>query len=206
MLLYLLSSCPVFLEGYVFALSKQFRNIKWQSFVNLEDALSEDLSLPSIFVVKPVGFTDTNSLIRSVRIRYPSTPILGVLPPGATEGVSTEHAPFDFIVCANEDIDLIVPRFRDCLLKFGHLVDATPSSNNVELFEVFDKYKLLSKREVELFRALVYGNTIKEIGNDLGIPYRTLEGHLTKLKNHFGIRKKSDFKILGTTLETIGFK
>ena len=163
MLLYLLSTCPVFLEGYVFALSKQFRNIKWQSFVNPESALNRDLPVPSVLVIKPVGFTDITSFISSVRFRYPTTPILAVLPPGTLEGQVNEHSIFDSVIWANEGIDLIAPRFRDCLLQFDQLVDGGKAEIDTELFSVFDKYKSLNKREVDLFRALAFGSTVKDL-------------------------------------------
>lgn len=206
MILYLLSTCPVFLEGYAFALSKKIRNTTWKSFTDPVSALNEDLSMPSAFLIKPVGIGNTNTIIGTIRSRYPTASIIGVIPPDQNQLDTKTVFPFDFVILASDQIDKVVPEILECLpqVKNGH--ETINESLDAELFSVFDKYKYLNKRDADLFRALSFGNTVKEIGNDLGIPYRTLEGHVAKLKKHFGISRKSEFKNLVDTLKIIGYK
>jgi DNA-binding NarL/FixJ family response regulator len=206
MILYLLSTCPVFLEGYAFALSKKIRNITWKSFTDPVSALNEDLSMPSAFLIKPVGLGNTNTIIGTIRSRYPSASIIGVIPPDENQSDTKTVFPFDFVILANDQLDKVIPEILDCLpqVKNGHAT--INESLDTELFSIFDKYKYLNKRDADLFRALSIGNTVKEIGNDLGIPYRTLEGHVAKLKKHFGISRKSEFKNLASALVLIGYK
>ena len=206
MILYLLSTCPVFLEGYAFALSKKIRNITWKSFTDPAVSIAKELEMPSAFLIKPVGFGNTNKIIDSVRSRYPDSAIVGVMPPSHNQTVKNYESQFDYVVTASEQIDSVVPKIIECLRHTNHDEDTLNDALDTVIFSVFDKYKYLNKRDIELLRALSVGNTVKEIGIDLGIPYRTLEGHVSKLKKHFGISKKSEFKNLVDTLKIIGYK
>lgn len=73
--------------------------------------------------------------------------------------------------------------------RLSNFLDSTPI-NNIPI-EIQDQMIFMTKREAECLDFLSRGKTSKEIGRDLNISPRTVEGYINNLKNKSGITSKS---------------
>ncbi len=89
---------------------------------------------------------------------------------------------------------LILPRFKQNDLTSPF--EATILSGQYEPKKYYFNYKgqdtFLTNREVDCIKYMLYGKTAKEIGQIMKISYRTVETHLSNVKNRFGFTTKAE--------------
>ncbi len=167
---------------------------------------------------KPVCFADETSLLESIRRRSPAGVLLDVHLPGKSgldilKDIAVYHTPVLMIsgqgdvatvVSAIKDgaVDFLQKPFksRDVLDRLGKMVSGPSRESSSALerrisMKSFPGREALTRRERDVLQLVATGASNKEIGETLGISYRTVEEHRSNIMHKLGVKNIAELLI-----------
>jgi len=167
---------------------------------------------------KPVCFADEASLMEAMRRRNPAAVLLDVHLPGRSgldilKDLAVYHVPILMIsgqgdiataVAAIKDgaIDFIQKPFksRDILDRLGKITAGFSRDTSTALerkisMKNFPGRVPLTPRERDVLQLVATGSSNKEIGETLGISYRTVEEHRSNIMHKLGVKNIAELLI-----------
>lgn len=168
---------------------------------------------------KPVCFADETSLMEAMRRRYPAGVLLDVHLPGRSgldilKDLAVYHVPV-LMISGKGDIATAIAAMKDGALDFiekpfrsrdlldrlekitttGFSRDTGTALRQRISMKNFPGREPLTPREQDVLELVATGSSNKEIGEALGISYRTVEEHRSHIMHKLGVKNITELLI-----------
>jgi DNA-binding NarL/FixJ family response regulator len=154
------------------------------------DVLILDLIMPGLDglgVLDALGRSHPEVRVLLMTASEQASPLLGAFEAGAAGYLSKRATGEELrqaVITAHGGGSVITPELAE------HLLKELPNSSGLEAQKKVRA--LLGPRELEVLRGVAQGKTDIEIGHDLFISPRTVQNHLTRIREKTGLRRRSE--------------
>jgi DNA-binding NarL/FixJ family response regulator len=154
------------------------------------DVLILDLIMPGLdglAVLDSLGASHPEVRVLLMTASEQTGPLLGAFEAGAAGYLSKRATGEELrqaVITAHGGGSVITPALADKMLK------SLPESSGVDAQRRVRA--LLGPRELEVLRGVAQGKTDNEIGQELFISARTVQNHLTRIREKTGLRRRSE--------------